>query len=851
MRGSVAVDPGGARRPLAEARVPSGAGRRFEALVLSPALARRARICRLMARLAAAGVEVYVARAGAGPEASPGARPVTGPQASSDQPAPGPCPPLAGPWSRGIRPSDVAVLVTQGRRAARGPVVGDESAVRGVATFVVDGPATAAILSDQLRRRRRGNLPDPPAEADWTVAFDGADPALERSRDAVLTMSDGVAGTRGSPLVAYPPARREVLLANLYVDAGDGVDLLRAPDWTRLAGRLAADRPVRRVLDLRTGTVHHALETAAGPVRAITFASLARPGLGVLRAVGGGVRRSRSGPLAGGGQGHLAPVRGGRAAGLRLAGRAGGAAIAAEEAAAGAGSGHLLDRLVVVRSDPWRRPGLAAARRHLERARADGFEALLAEQRAAWASRWSDADIGIEGDDDLQRAARFALYHLIGSAAARGEAAVGARGLTGGHYLGHVFWDADVFILPFFAASHPPAARAMLEYRVRRLPAAREAARAAGWAGAWLPWESADDGRDVTPSWARLPNGETVPVWHGERQLHIVADVAWAAQTYAAWTGDRAFARGPGRELVVDTARFWQSRFEVGPDGRAHLRGVTGPDEYHELVDDNAYTNVMARWNLRQAARLGVASGAGPEERAGWLDLADRIVDGHDPRTGLYEQFAGFFALEPLKIGALTARPVQGDLFVGRERMARVQIVKMADVLMLHHLVPEEVAPGSLEPNLAFYEPRTAHGSSLSPGIHAALLARANRLDAALEALRMTAFLDLDVSTGAAGDGLHVAGMGSLWQALVLGFAGLRPAGAELTLDPRLPSPWRALCVPFRFRGRRVRVRIEHGRLEAWADRPVVIRVPGSGRIVVGRSGALWRRGGQGWVASS
>ena len=427
----------------------------------------------------------------------------------------------------------------------------------------------------------------------------------------------------------------------------------------------------------------------------------------------------------------------------------------------------------------------------------------------------------VEGDAELQLAVRLALFHLMASVRDRGEAAVGARGLTGTAYRGHVFWDSDVYVLPFLAATHPVAARAMLEYRLRHLPAAMRAARARGGEGARFPWESARSGQDVTPKQLRDHRGEPVPVLTGRLEEHIVADVAWAAACYLDWTGDEAFAASKGRELIVQTARWWASRIERDERGRGHIRGVIGPDEYHVGVDDNAFTNVMARWNLRRAADLGAGRVDEPERRR-WLELAEAIVDGYDADTRIYEQFAGFHALEPLLIAQLSARrPVAADILLGRERVEAAQVVKQADVLMAHYLVPDEVAPGSLEPNLDFYEPRTAHGSTLSPGVHAALLARAGRLDRALQMLRLAARIDLDDTGHMTAGGLHLAAMGSVWRALAFGFGGLRPVGDELGLDPALPPGWESLELRVRFRGSRVRIRLLPGVLEARADPPL------------------------------
>jgi trehalose/maltose hydrolase-like predicted phosphorylase len=465
------------------------------------------------------------------------------------------------------------------------------------------------------------------------------------------------------------------------------------------------------------------------------------------------------------------------------------------------------------------------------RARRLGFDALLSEHRRAWASRWEEADVVIKGDPDLQFAVRFALFHLMASVADEGEAAVGARGLSGRAYRGHVFWDSDVYVLPFLAATHPQAARAMLEYRVRRLPEALRAARAQSREGARFPWESAWSGREVTPRQLHNSRGEAVPVLTGELEEHIVADIAWSAACYIDWSGDEQFACGPGRGLLVQTARWWASRIEPDHVGRGHIRGVIGPDEHHENVDDNAYTNVMARWNLRRAADAG-AEIVDERERRRWLNLAETIVDGYDPVTGIYEQFAGFHGLEPLRIVDISPRrPVAADMLLGRERLRGAQVLKQADVLMLHYLVPEETKAGSLQPNLDFYEPRTAHGSTLSPGVHATLLARAGQLEQALELLRLTARIDLDDIGHMTAGGLHLAAMGSVWRALAFGFAGLRPADDALAVDPVLPAAWESLELRVRFRGSRARIRVTPGRVEASADPPLTALNPAGERV--------------------
>ncbi len=677
----------------------------------------------------------------------------------------------------GLRGSDSLLLVPQAARATAVSVGAEPAGTPAGVVALGGGPRRfLGLLADQVKRRRRGDVPDIDGDPAWTIEVEGVDVGLERVRESLLTLADGRLGTRGAPLLHDPAADRGVFAAGVYEGEGPESELVRCPDWTALTERPQVDPPLRRQLDLRAGLLRH-----DGAVAAIQLSSLARPGTVTMRAQAG----SRTLP------------RGGRRT-LHARG--------ISTALADSRTPGRLERIGAYRASE--HEALAA----LAEAEAHGFEQLLVEHREAWAKRWAESEIVIHGDPELQLAVRFTLFHLMASVADEGEAAVGARGLSGSGYRGHVFWDSDVFVLPFLAATHPPAARAMLEYRVRRLEAARRNARETGHAGARFPWESASAGDDVTPAFARLPTGEIARIRTGEAEEHITADVAWAAGCYVDWTGDEAFAVGPGRDLIVETARYWASRIRLDGSGRGHIYGVIGPDEYHEPVDDNVYTNVMARWNLRRAAKL---SDDDDDERASWLRLADGIVDGYDPMSGLYEQFAGFFELEPLVIADIAPRrPIAADLLLGAQRTASAQVLKQADVLMLHQLIPEEVAPGSLLANLDYYEPRTAHGSSLSPAIHAGLLARAGRFREAVRMLRLAARIDLDDLTGSTAGGLHLATMGGLWQALVFGFAGVRPQGDVLAVDPRLPPDWAALELCLRFRGSQLRLRIDRRGVE-------------------------------------
>lgn len=748
----------------------------------------------------------------------------------------------------GVAGSDAAMLIPEAQRSTAISVGVEPEGVPEGVVHLPGGPSTfLALLDDQLARRATRRVPSIDRDPRWTVAWRETGPALERVRESLLVVSNGHFGTRGYREEDGTTSNPMVVATGVY-DRSDGVEqYLVGPRWAdlELGGPRWADlepggpgEEDEWLLDLRSGVLTRTRRNNGGgsDFRSMRFVSRTRPGTMALRAEGDPTRLGPGPSLvlhhpdAGthGTSGHnsWASVRSSLGGGITAA------AHTRTHTAAGR---VLIERLAHYLADPRCEPDREAANRGLARDVVVGFDELLSEHRRAWAQRWAAAEVSIAGDPEAELAVRFALFHLMACVRDEGEAGVGARGLSGAAYAGHVFWDADVFVLPVLAATHAPAAEAMLAYRLARVEAASANAKAEGRLGARFPWESASTGEDVTPRSARDAHGATVAILTGQAEEHIVADIAWAAWHAAAWSGDRTFLLGPGRKLVLETARYWASRAEWDADGTAHLRGVIGPDEYHELVDDNAFTNVMAAWNLRRGAELVeaiIAEGASVEvttdEVEHWRRVADALVDGYDPDTGLYEQFAGFAALEPLVISELASPPVAADILLGRERVAGSQIVKQADVLMLHHLVPEACAPGSLAPNLAFYAPRTAHGSSLSPAVHAGLLARAGRANEALDHFRLACRIDLDDLTGTTAGGLHMAGLAGIWQAVAFGFVGLWPGTEGLVVDPHLPDAWDAVEITVVFRGVRVHVRVEDGSIVVSPEHDVTV-VPGTG----------------------
>lgn len=678
----------------------------------------------------------------------------------------------------------------------------------------------------------------------WRVDVDGVDPERERDVESWFTVGNGRTGTRGSIEEGSPDSSPACYVAGIYgwdTSEQAGPELVSGPDWPRLAPPAAsAGTQFSRTLDLRQGILFR--ESPA--MRAARFASLDDRGVLVLQAEGAPAGQVPPPPATGAVQEVEADVAGART-GLRVQPR-GGAPV--WFALSTAEAGGRLTRLVAVDRD-----GPAAAA--LARAERAGPGDLLARHRRAWRERWLDADVVIRGDDRGQRDLRFALYHLIISADPESDrASVGARSLSGPGYRGHVFWDTEIFVLPFFTWTHPETARALLAYRHRTLPAARAKAARLGYAGALYAWESADTGEEVTPDHIWLPDGTRLTIVTGLQEHHVAADVAWAVWHYWQVTGDVGFMEDMGAEMVIETARFWASRAALGDDDRHHIRTVIGPDEYHEGVDDNVFTNVLARWNLRTADALcerfpivALQFGVDAGERERWAAVAAGLVVRFDPETKLYEQFDGFFALDDERAADLAPRPFTGELVLGVERLRRAQVVKQADVLLLGVLLPDEVDSGVQAANYRYYEPRTSHGSSLSPAMHALVAARLGEEEQAVEYFHMAGGVDLDNRMGNAADGVHIATMGGLWQAAVFGFGGVRPDGDAVRIDPRLPAVWGGLTFPVRWRGTRIEVDVRADRLELDLDGPALVAVGsgppaslGAGRFTVDRDGDGW-----------
>ena len=489
------------------------------------------------------------------------------------------------------------------------------------------------------------------------------------------------------------------------------------------------------------------------------------------------------------------------------------------------GSECQLQRLISIFSSRQSTKPFESAMEHLKGVMPRGMAAVATAHAAEWEARWRTADLRIEGDDSLQQALRFAAYHLIASANPEdGGVSIGARALTGPAYKGHVFWDTEIYMLPFYVFTCPLAARRLLEYRYHTLEAARSKARSFGFRGAMYPWESADTGEEVTPKAVIAPSGEVFRILNGEMEVHITADIAFAVWQYWQGTADDDFLLKSGAEILLECARFWASRGTLEADGRFHIRHVIGPDEYHDDVDDNAYTNLMAAWNLRRAAEtaqlleerwpdrwrdLAQHLDLSREELSSWPELANRMFTGFDPRTRLFEQFRGYFQKQEINLEDYEPRTAAMDVVLGHGRIQQTNIVKQADVVLATYLLGDDIPAGVRAANFHYYEPRTGHGSSLSPAIHALIAARIGDANLAHRYLKQAAEIDLGNNMGNAAGGVHAAALGGLWQAIVFGFAGVQLRTGGIGFAPRLLSHWARISFPLQWRGRELRVFID------------------------------------------
>ncbi|MFF2549668.1 glycoside hydrolase family 65 protein [Nocardia sp. NPDC058058] len=469
------------------------------------------------------------------------------------------------------------------------------------------------------------------------------------------------------------------------------------------------------------------------------------------------------------------------------------------------------------RSSPALRAQVEAA---LAAAMETGWDTLCARQREYLDDFWAQADIEVDGDPELQQAVRFAMFHVL-QAGARGEArAIPAKGLTGPGYDGHAFWDTETYVLPMLTYTVPQAARDALRWRHSTLDQARRRAEELGQAGAMFPWRSIN-GEEASGYW---PTATAA--------VHVNADIADATVRYLAATGDEEFEIECGVELLVETARLWASLGHLESDG-FRIDGVTGPDEYSALADNNLFTNLMARRNLRAAAdacerRPEIAENLGvrAEEYGRWRKYADAMVLPYNHELGVHEQSEGFtryarwdFDGTPEKKYPLLLHYPYFDLY-------RLQVVKQADLVLAMYLCPSGFDLEHKTRNFDYYEKLTVRDSSLSACMQAVLAAEVGHLSLAYDYFAEAALTDLHDLHENVGEGLHIASLAGTWISVVGGFGGLRDNDGEPAFTPRLPEQLDRLAFRIQWRASRIAVEIapEHTTYRLETGDPVTLR---------------------------
>jgi beta-phosphoglucomutase family hydrolase len=747
---------------------------------------------------------------------------------------------------------DAMAGVQAGRRGGFGLVVGVDrggnaaALARAGADLVVQDLAELDVdrLEDAFRARQE--------KVAWKVEQEGFDLVGERQMESLFAVGNGYLGVRGALDTPPPGSQCDLFIAGIYdrkradvpysemefltPDRTDPyAELVPLPFPYRLKVSLDGEsldfggphgRELRRTLDLRSGVLHiEALyETPDGRrtmIRTRRCASLADPHLLLQEALVDAENHWAAVALEPSPEAleptskhpHLERIEHAFTTDSQLVRyRTGTSAFEICIASRISREPRALRRLISVFTSRDGPDPRAAALAHLKALEGKDFEALLASHAAKWAEFWAKADIRVPDRPAIEQALRFGSYHLRLPAGDDPRVSIGARTLTGRAYEGHVFWDTEIFMLPFFLHTEPARARTLLLYRHHTLGGALRRAQGLGYRGACYAWESTVTGDDVTPTKIVLKSsGKEIPIFTGSQQMHVTADVAYAVWRYWEATRDEDFLAGPGAQILFETARFWASRMTRG-ERHHHIVGVVGPDEYHHGVNDNAYTNWMARFNLRQAAwaaqRLGVHVGEAQE----WSGLAGSLYCPAPGPDGVIEQFEGFFELGdyPLPKEERFKAPVS-RLF-DWDQINRLKLLKQADVLMLPLLFPDAFSDEVVAANYRYYEPLTDHGSSLSPAVHAAIAARIGLVEDAQRYWRRCLWLDLSNAMDNSALGVHAAAMGGTWQALVFGFLGVRFTEAGPQVDARaaqrLPAPWERVELTLAWRGRTHTVKV-------------------------------------------
>jgi alpha,alpha-trehalose phosphorylase len=462
-------------------------------------------------------------------------------------------------------------------------------------------------------------------------------------------------------------------------------------------------------------------------------------------------------------------------------------------------------------------PGELPARAHatLDRAAAAGYDAVEQAHREQVEAFWQRSDVEVEGAPDVQRAVRFNLFQLMQATARAEGLGVPAKGVSGRGYEGHYFWDAEIYVLPFLIHANPEWAKALLRVRCDMLPAARRRAGEVGHRGALFPW--------------RTINGEEASAWYaaGTAQYHINADIAYGMHHYNRVSGDLGFLLEQGAEVLVETARFWMELgfFSERRGGQFCIHAVTGPDEYTTVVDDNAYTNLLAKENLEVATRvIEWLAAADPEAHAalarataltgdevdGWRRAAERMYVPRDEGLGIVLQDERFLERKRWDFEGTPREKHPLLLHFHPLELYRHQVIKQTDVVLATYLVGHQFSDEEKRRTFDYYDPLTTGDSTLSACIQSVMASEVGYAEEALRYFQAASSVDIDDLHGNTKDGIHIASCGGTWLALVAGFGGLRDFDGDVRFAPRLPAEWAGLRFRIEVRGQRIEVDMRH-----------------------------------------
>jgi maltose phosphorylase len=448
---------------------------------------------------------------------------------------------------------------------------------------------------------------------------------------------------------------------------------------------------------------------------------------------------------------------------------------------------------------------------------------VLGQNRVYWKNFWSKSDITIDGDEDTQQGIRFCIFQMQQTyRGAIDGANIGAKGLTGEAYNGNAFWDTETYCLPFYLFSNPAAAKSLLDFRYKTLPQAQARARELDCDGTCYPIATID-GTEACTLWQ-----------HASLQLQPTTAVAYAIWHYVNVTGDTAFLHAEGVEMLVQICRFLASRGQWSPQGKFGYYAVMGPDEFQMMVNNNAYTNYMAKrtfeFTLKTLEGMGsTALGCSQAERNEWHSMAEKMILPYDPETGLYEQHEGFFNLPHIDVDSIPVEDFPLYHHWSYDRIYRNDMIKQPDVLMFMFLYNQSFTRAEKQANYDYYEPRCIHESSLSPSIHSIFAAELGRPQEAFDFFRFAARIDLDNYNRNSSEGIHTTSIAAAWMNIVYGFGGMRSDGEMLSFNPSIPPHWKGYSFQVTYRGSMVRVEVSPDRaaLRAVEGGPVTVKVYG------------------------